>query len=735
VPRYPPKRAKSRADWGEWQVEKSAHDGIMVRVQIDTPTRMNPIADPAANPLLAPWAAPFGLPPFERIRPEHFPPALAEAMRQHLAELDAIGLQPELPSFENTVEALDRAGALLYRIEAVLGNLTASETSLALQAVQREMAAPLAAHDTAVKMHRAVFARLDALYRDRASLGLPAEGHRLLERLHLDAVRAGARFTPGEQRRYSQVMQELAELTTRFAQNVLADESSYLLPLSGEAELAGLPSFVRAAARQAAAERGLAEGAHAVTLNRSLIVPFLTFSERRDLREKAWRAWAGRGESGGSTDNREIVRQILRLRHQQARAHGYASYADYALADTMAGDQRAVRDLLTEVWTRALPAAERERQALVAMMRSRGGPSAIGELQAWDWRYWAEKVRQSRYAIDEAELKPYFLLDNMVQALFDCAGRLFGVHFEARPEVKAYHPDVKAYEMFDAEGRSAGLFLHDNFARQSKRSGAWMSDFNYQSRNRGVAAPIIVNNNNFAKAAPGEPMLLSFDDARTLFHEFGHGLHGLLSRVTYHRLAGTQVLRDFVELPSQLFEHWLSQPEVLAKHARHWQTGEPIPAGLIERLQEAQRWGQGYDTVSYLGSALVDLALHARTEPEAPQEVSAFEREELARLGMPEAIGVRHRLVHFQHLFAGSNYACGYYVYLWAEVLDADAFNAFEEAGNPFDADVAARLHRHIYAVGDTVPPEQAYTGFRGRLPALEPLLSKRGLLEGTNRG
>lgn len=695
---------------------------------------MTPTADLAANPLLAPWTAPFGLPPFERIRPDHFAPALAEAMRQHLNELDAIGLQPELPTFENTVEAFDRAGALLYRIDAVLGNLTASQTSPALQAVQRQMAAPLAAHDTAVKMHRAVFARLDALHRDRASLGLPAEGLRLLERLHLDAIRAGARFTPDEQRRYSQIMQELAELTTRFAQNVLADESSYVLPLDGEADLAGLPGFVRAAARQAAAERGLPDGTHAITLNRSLIVPFLTFSERRDLREKAWRAWVGRGESGGPTDNRALIRQILRLRHQQAQAHGYASYADYALADTMAGQQRAVRDLLTEVWQRALPAAERERQTLVATMRSHQVTPA-GELQAWDWRYWAEKVRQARFAIDETELKPYFALENMVQALFDCAGRLFGVRFESRPEVKAYHPEVRAYEMFDAEGRSAGLFLHDNFARQSKRSGAWMSDFNYQSRNRGVAAPIIVNNNNFAKAAPGEPTLLSFDDARTLFHEFGHGLHGLLSRVTYHRLAGTQVLRDFVELPSQLFEHWLSQPEVLAKHARHWQTGEPIPGALVERLQAAQRWGQGYDTVSYVGSALVDLALHARTEAEAPLDVCAFEREELARLGMPEAIGVRHRLVHFQHLFAGSNYACGYYVYLWAEVLDADAFNAFEEAGDPFDAQVAARLHRHIYSVGDTVPPQQAYTDFRGRLPALEPLLSKRGLLEGTNLG
>ena len=685
------------------------------------------IAPNASNPLLEAWDSPFGLPPFDRIRPEHFAPALAEAMRQHLAELDLIGAQTEPPSFDNTVAAFDRAGSLLYRIDSVLGNLTASETSPALQAVQRETAAPLAAHDSAVKMHPAVFARVDALHRDRSSLGLAPEALRLLERLHLDAVRAGARFGAEAQARYSLTMQQLATLTTRFAQNVLADEAAFQMVLDSEAELAGLPAFVRAAARQAAAERGFGDGVHVITLNRSLIVPFLTFSERRDLREAAWRAWVGRGESGGETDNRALAREILQRRREQARAHGHDCYADFALVDTMAGNQAAVKGLLDEVWTRALPAAERERQALIAMMRSHG---VEGEPAAWDWRFWSEKVRQARYEIDESEVKPYFPLERMVDALFDCAQRLFGVRFEARPELRAYHADVKVYEMFDAGGASAGLFLHDNFARQTKRSGAWMSDFNYQSSNRGVSRPVIVNNNNFAKGAPGEPTLLSFDDARTLFHEFGHGLHGLLSRVTYHRLAGTQVLRDFVELPSQLFEHWLSQPDVLARHARHWQTGEPIPAALIERLQAAQRWGQGYETVSYVGSALVDLELHGLTDLAGLADISGFERQALARLGMPEAVGVRHRLVHFQHLFAGSAYASGYYVYLWAEVLDADAFDAFVEAGDAFDAEVAARLHRHIYSVGDTVAPQAAYTAFRGRLPALAPLLAKRGLLE-----
>jgi peptidyl-dipeptidase Dcp len=679
------------------------------------------------NPLLAAWTQPFGLPDFSQLRPEHFMPALAEAQRQHLQELEAIAQQPAPPDFDNTVAAIDRAGALLYRIDAVLNNLVASHTSPALQAVQREAAAPLAAHDSAVKMHPRAFARLDALFQQREQLGLAPEPLRLLERLHMDAVRAGARLPPDQQGAYARVMQELADLSTRFAQNVLVDESDYQLVLQGEADLAGLPGFLRAAARQAASERGLSEGAHVVTLSRSLIEPFLTFSERRDLREAAWRAWSGRGERPGATDNREVARRILHLRHEQARAHGAASYADYALSDSMAQDQAAVRGLLDEVWRRALPAAEREREALIAMMRSHG---VDGEPQAWDWRYWSEKVRQARFDIDESEIKPYFSLDRMVEAMFDCAGRLFGVSFQRRDDVRAYHPDVVAWEMFDRAGAPAGLFLQDNFARQTKRSGAWMSDFNYQSRNRGVPCPVIVNNNNFARAEPGQSTLLSFDDARTLFHEFGHGLHGLLSNVGYHRLSGTQVLRNFVELPSQLFEHWLSQPEVLRKHARHWQTGEPIPMVLLERLQAAERWGQGYETVSYCGSALVDLEIHALTDPAMLTDITAFEASTLARLGMPAAVGPRHRLCHFQHLFAGSGYASGYYVYLWAEVLDADAFNAFVEAGDPFDAKVAQRLLSHIYAVGDSIAPQTAYTSFRGRLPKLGPLLAKRGLLE-----
>ncbi|MEO6896641.1 MAG: M3 family metallopeptidase [Caldimonas sp.] len=683
------------------------------------------------NPLLAPWTGPFGLPPFEAVRAEHFAPAMQEAMARHLADIEAIAGRTAPPTFENTIVALDGAGRLFGRICSLFYNLTASETSPALQAVEREMAPILAAHDSRVYNNAALFARVDSLHAARDRLGLGDEQRRVLERFHLDFVRAGAQLGPAEQARHAEVMQRLAELTTRFGQNVLADESSFQLRLEGEADLAGLPPFVRAAARQAAAERGL-DGAATITLSRSHIVPFLTFSERRDLREKAWLAWTSRGEHPGTSDNRGVAAEILALRLEQARLHGYASFADFALSDTMARSQAAVTALLESVWSPAKARVENERVALAALALSRGESSRI---EAWDWRFYAEKVRQVRYELDESEIKPYFPLERMVEAAFDCAARLFGLAFVPRADIGVYHPDVRVYEVRDATGRQIGVFLHDNFARPSKRSGAWMSSYQLQSKNGeggGPSLPIIVNNNNFAKAAPGQPTLLSFDDARTLFHEFGHGLHGLLSNVTYERLSGTSVLRDFVELPSQIFEHWLEQPEVLKRHARHFESGEPIPDALIARLSEARLFNQGYETVRYAASALVDMAAHACTEG-TPDDVVAFERAQWERLGLPDGVGVNHRLTHFGHLFAGSSYAAGYYVYLWAEVLDADGFEAFVEAGNPFDPEVAKRLARFIYSSGNSIEPGAAYQAFRGRGPTAEPMLRRRGLLEPVN--
>ena len=680
------------------------------------------------NPLLQPWSTPYALPPFAALRSEHFAPALREAMQQHRAEIDELAAQAEAPSFDNTVARFDGAGRLLARIEGVFHNLCASETSPALQQAQREMAEPMAAHSNAVYMHAGLFARLESLYEGRAALEQTPEQRRLLEQTHRDFVRAGARLAPAAQGRYAALMERLAALTTQFGQNVLADESGFRLTLATEADFAGLPDFVRDAARQAAIDRGLA--APVITLSRSLLVPFLTFSERRDLREQAWRAWTSRGEHAGASDNRAIVREILQLRAEQAALHGHASFAEYALDNSMAREPAAVQGLLDNVWRRALPALERERAQLESLMREAGNGQAQHAIEPWDWRFWAEKVRQRTYAIDDAEIKPYFALDRMVAAAFDCAERLFGVRFTERADLPVYHRDVKAYEMRDRDGEVRGIFLHDNFARPSKRSGAWMSSFRQQTRNGGEVIPVIVNNNNFAKAAAGEPTLLSFDDVRTLFHEFGHGLHGLLSSVGYERLSGTNVLRDFVELPSQMFEHWMSEPAVLRRHARHVGTDKPIPDVLIARLAAARRFGQGYETVRYAASALTDMAVHALPQGQVPDDVVAFEARVLKERGLPPGVGINHRFTHFQHLFAGSAYAAGYYVYLWAEVLDADAFDAFVEAGDPFDAATAERLKRHIYSAGDSVEPQAAYAAFRGRAPQLEPMLRKRGLLE-----
>jgi peptidyl-dipeptidase Dcp len=678
--------------------------------------------DAATNALLTDADAPLALPAFDRIRPEHFGPALLRAMQLHRDELAAIAGQSAPPDFDNTVAAFDRAGALLHRVEAVFYNLTASATSPELQAVQREMAAPLAAHWSAVHQDAALFRRLDAVHQTSADAGLSPEQRRLVDRLHRDFVRAGAQLPEPQRTEFAALASRHAELTTRFAQNVLHDEAAYMLALHDDAAQAGLPEFVRAAARQAAAERG--QPHPVITLSRSLIVPFLTFSDRRDLRELAWRAWVGRGEHPGEHDNRPVVQAILALRQRQAALMGRPSYADFKLEDTMAQTRARVWTLLDEVWQRAMPALDRERAQLREAMSQVG---CSDRLEAWDWRYWAEKVRQHQYALDEAAIKPYFALPHMVAAAFQCAERLFGIRFVLRPDLRAYHADVPVYEVRDAAtARVIGLFLHDNFSRTTKRSGAWMSSLQVQHRNGGEHLPVVLNNNNFAKGAEGSPTLLSPDDVRTLFHEFGHGLHGLLSDVGYQRLAGTQVLRDFVELPSQLYEHWGQERSVLREHARHWQTGEPIPDALIDRIQAAQRFGQGYETVRYTASAIVDLALHEQTTEVS--DIVAFERQVMAARGLPADAGMNHRLPHFQHLFSGDSYAAGYYVYLWAEVLEADAFDAFTEAGDPFDAATAARLRHGILSRGNSVEPGEAFRAFRGRDPVIEPMLRGRGL-------
>jgi peptidyl-dipeptidase Dcp len=673
------------------------------------------------NPLLAGWTTPHGLPPFADIAPGHFRPAFDAALAAHNAEIAAVTSSSEAPTFANTVETLERGGKLLDRVSSVFFVLAGAHTSDAIEAVERAVSPLLARHSNEFYLNGALFRRIDDLYRRRDALGLTTEQKRVLERYHTRFVRAGAALDKAPQDRLAAINERLASLGTRFGQNVLADEKAYALILE-EDDLAGLPDFARANARAAAEERGHA-GKYAITLARSSVESFLQFSARRDLREKVMTAWLARGESGGATDNRGIVSEMLALRTERAQLLGFRTFADYRLDDQMAKTPQAARRLLDEVWGRARSRAAREKADLQKLIAKEGGNFALA---AHDWRYYAEKLRKARYDLDEAAVKPYLELGNTVTAAFDTAGRLFGLTFTP-VDLPLHHPDARAWEVMDKDGRAIGLFIGDYFARPSKHSGAWMTSLRDQEKLSGDIRPVILNVCNFSKPAAGEPALLSFDDARTLFHEFGHALHGLLSDVTYPLLAGTAVASDFVELPSQLYEHWLEVPEVLTKHTRHYKTGEPMPQALLDKVLKTRTFNQGFATVEYTACALVDLDVHALDKADAP-DVTALEQQSLARIHMPPEIAMRHRVPHFQHLFSGGGYAAAYYSYMWSEVLDADAFAAFTEAGNPFDPATAKRLRDSIYSAGNLRDPAEAYIAFRGRLPTVEALLKKRGL-------
>ena len=673
------------------------------------------------NPLLADWTGPFGLPPLAAIKPQHFLPAFDMALARHRAEIDAIAADPAAPSFANTVEALEKGGRELERVSNVFFVLAGANTGDAIEAVEREVSPLLARHSNAIYLNRALYARIADLYARRDALGLDAEQARVLDRYHTRFVRAGGALDQPAQDRLAAINEKLASLGTQFGQNVLADEKAYALMLD-ESDLAGLPDFARDAARAAAEERG-EKGKYAVTLARSSCESFLQFSARRDLREKIFNAWIKRGENGGATDNRALIAEMVALRAERAKLLGFKTYADYRLDDQMAKTPAAARKLLDEVWGRARAKAGAERAALQAMIAKEGGNFALAP---WDWRYYAEKLRKARFDLDEAELKPYLQLDNMVDAAFEAARRLFGLTFTP-VDVPLYHADARAWEVTDKTGAHVGLFIGDYFARGSKHSGAWMTSLRDQEKLVGNVRPIILNICTFSRPAPGEPALLSFDDARTLFHEFGHALHGLLSNVTYPLLAGTAVPSDFVELPSQLYEHWLEVPEILQKYARHARTGDPMPKTLLERVLATRTFNQGFATVEYTACALVDLDIHALPDS-ANLNVGQFERDDLARIEMPAEIVMRHRLPHFQHLFSGGGYAAGYYSYMWSEVLDADAFEAFEETGDAFDPATAKRLRDYVYSAGNLRDPAEAYKAVRGRLPSVDALLKKRGL-------
>ena len=669
------------------------------------------------NPLLSDWDTPFDLPPFDVIEDAHFAPAADHALEEARAAINAIAENEDAPTFANTIEALELAEVQLGRIFGAFYAVAGADSNPAREALQREFAPKLSAFGSEVAENKALFQRIETLWQTSDALDLTDEQQRVLMLTRRGYVRQGAQLEGAASDRLREVKSRLSVLGTEFTQNLLADERAWFMAL-GEGDLAGLPDFVIDAARAAGEEKEA--GGPVVTLSRSLIVPFLQFSPNRALRQKAYEAWGARGANGGETDNRAIAAETLKLREERAKLLGYETFADFKLETEMAGTPDAVRDLLMQVWTPARASAEADAAVLTAMLHKDGHE---GPLEPWDWRYYSELRRKAEHDLDEAALKPYLQLDRMIEASFTCAERLFGLSFTPL-DGPTYHPDVRMWDV-TRDGEHVAVFIGDYFARPSKRSGAWCMAMRSQQRLAGDLRPHVVNVCNFAKPAEGAPALLSFDDARTLFHEFGHALHQMLSDVTYESISGTSVARDFVELPSQLYEHWLAVPEVLAEFATHAETGEPMPKDMLDRMLAAANYDMGFQTVEYVASALVDLAFHDGPGPSDPMQKQA---EVLEEIGMPHAIRMRHATPHFAHVFAGDGYSSGYYSYMWSEVMDADAFEAFEEAGDPFDPALAKKLEETILSSGGSVDAAEVYTAFRGRLPGVQALLKGRGL-------
>ena len=677
--------------------------------------------DLARHPLTR-WTGPLGLPDFSALADADFAPVFDAALAAHAAEIAAIAENADAATVENTLQALELSGEALDRVSAIFWCRAGAHTNKDIQALEREIAPKMSRHFSAIHMNAALFARIDALYQAREALGLDAETVRVLEKTWKRFVKAGAKLDEAGKARLAAINERLASLGAAFGQNVLADEAGWVLYLDAGDDLAGLPAFLTDAMAEAAAARGEA-GRYAVTLSRSIVEPFLSFSTRRDLREKVFAAFTKRGENGGETDNGAVVKETLALRAEKARLLGYDSFAALKLDDTMAKTPAAVLGLLEPVWEKARAKAGADRAELQRLATQAGDNAP---LTAADWRFWQEKLRIEKYAFDEAELKPYLQLERIIEACFDVASRLFGLTFEERKGIPAWHEDVRVFEVGNADGSHRAVFLADYFNRPSKRSGAWMSALQSAHGLGEGAAPIVYNIMNFARPPKGQPALLSIDEARTLFHEFGHALHGMLSEARWPSVSGTAVSRDFVELPSQLYEHWLTVPEILERHAVHYRTGEAMPTALVEKMLAARNFDAGFATVEFAASALVDMAYHACAQ--APADPLAFEAETLERLGMPAEIAMRHRTPHFLHVFSGDGYSAGYYSYMWSEVLDADAFSAFEETGDVFDAGLAQKLRANIYAAGGTKDPEALYRAFRGKMPSPEAMMVKRGL-------
>jgi peptidyl-dipeptidase Dcp len=674
------------------------------------------------NPFYEPWGTPFEVPAFDRIETAHYLPAFKEAMRRQAAEVEAIAGNPEAATFANTVEALEASGTLLNSVANVFFNMNSADTNDEMQEIAKEVAPLLAKHADDINLNAQLFARVKSVHDSRDALELSTEQRRLLEQHYKDFVRGGAMLGESEEGRFREINERLSVLSLRFGENVLEEDNAFELVVENEADLDGLPASVVEGAAEAAAERGH-PGRWVFTLHKPSITPFLTYSKRGDLREKIFRAYIERGNNGNELDNNAILVEMVGLRAERAQLLGYETHADYALDDCMAKTPAAVYDLLGKLWTPALARARAERAELQQMVHDDGGDF---QLAAWDWWYYAEKLKKAKYDFDDEALRPYFELDAVREGAFAVANRLFGITFEKRDDLPTYHKDVEVFEVKDADGSHIGIYYADYFPRASKRNGAWMSEYRKQSRQGGVdVTPIICNVSNVSKPTADKPALLSTDEVATLFHEFGHALHGLLSDCTYNRLSGTEVARDFVEMPSQVIENWAFEPEVLAIYARHYQTGAPIPQDLVDKMNRAKLFNQGFATTEYLAASFLDMDWHT-VKDASGVDPAAFERERLDRIGLIPEVVVRYRSPYFRHIFAGG-YSAGYYSYIWAEVLDADAFQAFKEKGL-FDPTTASAFRTNILAAGGTEDPMVLYKRFRGADPNIGALLERRGL-------
>ncbi|QRK07444.1 M3 family metallopeptidase [Archangium violaceum] len=687
------------------------------------PTASSAPAPKATNPLLARWSGPYGgVPAFDQVKVEHFKPALEASIEENRREIAAIANNPDAPTFENTIVALEDAGRTYNDVSTIFGIWSSSMNGPEFQVIEREMAPRLAAFADEIAQNEKLFQRVEAVYTSPDKAKLTPEQQRLVWVHYTGLVRSGAKLDAAAKKRLADINQRLASLYTDFSQNVLADEENHVVVLESEADLAGLPESVRTGAAAAAESRGM-PGKWVITNTRSSMEPFLTYSSRRDLREKVWRNYVNRGDNGDARDNNKLITEILKLRAERAKLLGYATHAHWRLENTMAKTPERAMALMEAVWT---PAVARVREEVADMQAIANKEGAKLKIEPWDYRYYAEKVRKAKYDLDENEVKPYLQLEKLREGMFWVAGELFGFSFTPVSNVPVFHPDVRVWEVKDkTSGKHVGLWYFDPYARPGKRSGAWMNAYRNQERFKGDISTIVSNNSNFMKGKPGEPVLISWTDAQTLFHEFGHALHGLASNVTYPTLSGTSVARDYVEFPSQLLEHWLSTPEVLNTYAVHYQTGKPIPAALVAKIEKAATFNQGFGTVEYLSSALVDMKLHLAGDKTIDPD--AFERDTLGALGMPKEIVMRHRTPQFGHVFAGDGYSAGYYSYLWSDTLTADAYEAFTEGKGAYDRDVAERLRKNVFSVGNTVDPAEAYRSFRGKEAGTDALMRKRG--------